>query len=222
MINDDAFMFLLILFIPSLYINSLYRNTKDILSDIAPLLGGVEYDQYGRIKRSNATILHWLLKKSNPYSPDWETEFLERVLHSNRTLPSGMEIYAITRRSYKDMLHEVVNSNMTVLFCGMLLITIYVIVMISRCNAMQQRIYLSLMGIFVVGQAISSSYGLCYYMGFFYGPVHPILPFLLLGIGVDDMFIIMQSLETISETEKSLDVPTCIAKSIQISGMMKS
>ncbi|XP_011861607.1 PREDICTED: patched domain-containing protein 3-like isoform X1 [Vollenhovia emeryi] len=195
------------------------KNTKDILSDIAPLLGGVEYDQKGRVKSASATILYWLLKKSNSHSPDWEVEFIERVLHPNRTLPPGMEMYAVTLRSYQDMLHEVVNSNMTVLFCGMSLITIYVIVMIGRCNAMQQRIYLSLIGISVVGQAILSSYGLCYYMGFFYGPVHPILPFLLLGIGVDDMFIIMQSLETTSETEKSLDIPARIAKSIQVSGM---
>lgn len=77
------------------------------------------------------------------------------------------------------------------------------------------------MGISVVGQALLSSYGLCFYMGFFYGSVHPILPFLLLGIGVDDMFIIMQSLETTSETEKSLDIPNRIAKSIQVSGMTK-
>lgn len=181
-------------------------------------MGGVEYDQNGRVKSARATILYWLLKKSNPHSPEWEVEFIEKVLHSNRTLPPGMELYAVTLRSYQDMLHEVVNSNMIVLFCGMSLITIYVIVMIGRCNAIQQRIYLSLMGIFVVGQAILSSYGVCYYMGFLYGPIHPILPFLLLGIGVDDMFIIMQSLETTSDTEKSLDVPTRIAKSIQVSG----
>lgn len=181
-------------------------------------MGGVKYDKSGRVKSASATILYWLLKKSNPQSPEWEVEFIERVLHSNRTLPPGMEIYAVTVRSYQDMLHEVVNSNITVLFCGMSLITIYVILMIGRCNAMQQRIYLSLMGISVVAQALLSSYGLCFYMGFFYGPVHPILPFLLLGIGVDDMFIIMQSLETMSEMDKSLDIPTRIAKSIQVSG----
>ncbi|EZA53730.1 hypothetical protein DMN91_007862 [Ooceraea biroi] len=195
------------------------KKTKDILSDIAPLLAGVEYDENGRVKSASATILYWSLKKSNPHSPEWEVEFIEKVLHSNRTLPPGMEIYAVTLRSYQDMLHQVVNSNMTVLFCGMSLITIYVIVMIGRCNAMQQRIYLSLMGISVVGQALLSSYGICYYLGFSYGPVHPILPFLLLGIGVDDMFVIMQSLETLSEADKSLDIPARIAKSIQVSGM---
>lgn len=133
-----------------------------------------------------------------------------------------MEIHAITLRSYQDMLHQVINNNITTLFCGMSLITIYVIVMIGRCNEIQQRIYLSLMGISVVGQAVLSSYGLCYYMGFFYGPVHPILPFLLLGIGVDDMFVIMQSLETLSEADKSLDISARIAKSIQVSGTTKS
>lgn len=208
----------LFIYIPYILIFALYRNTKDILSDIAPLLADVEYDANGKVKSAKATLMYWLLKKTNPHSPEWEIEFIKRVLHSNRTLPPGMEIYAVTLRSYQDMLHQVINSNMTVLFCGMSLITIYVIVMIGRCNAIQQRIYLSLMGISVVGQALLSSYGVCYYMGFFYGPVHPILPFLLLGIGVDDMFVIMQSLETMSETDKSLDISIHIAKSIQISG----
>ncbi|XP_014480960.1 PREDICTED: patched domain-containing protein 3-like [Dinoponera quadriceps] len=195
------------------------KHAKDILSDIAPLLADVEYDENGWVKGARATIMYWMLKKSNPRSPDWEVEFIERVLYSNRTLPPGMEIYAVTSRSYHDMLHQVINSNMTVLFCGMSLITIYVIVMIGRCNVVQQRIYLSLMGISVVGQALLSSYGLCYYMGFFYGPVHPILPFLLLGIGVDDMFVIMQSLETMSAKDKSSGIAERIAKAIQVSGM---
>lgn len=48
------------------------------------------------------------------------------------------------------------------------------------------------MGVSVVGQAILASYGLCFYLGVLYGPVHPIIPFLMLGIGVDDMFVIIQ------------------------------
>lgn len=49
-----------------------------------------------------------------------------------------------------------------------------------------------MVGVSVVGVAILSSYGLCFYVGIFYGPVHPTIPFLLLGIGVDDMFVIVQ------------------------------
>lgn len=54
------------------------------------------------------------------------------------------------------------------------------------------QILLALLGVSVIGQAIFASYGLCFYMGFFWGPLHPVLPFLLLGIGVDNIFVIMQ------------------------------
>ena len=37
-----------------------------------------------------------------------------------------------------------------------------------------------------------SSYGICSMMGFFYSAAHTVMPFLLLGIGIDDMFVITQ------------------------------
>lgn len=160
-----------------------------------------------------------MLKKSNPNSEEWELEFINRVLHSNVTLPPGMEIYAIASRSYLDTLQQILNNNLTVLCCGISLIAVYVMAMIGKCNALEQRIYLSVMGVSVVGQAILSSYGLCYYFGYSYGPIHSILPFLLLGIGVDNMFVIMQSLENLSEADQALELPVRIAKAIQQAGM---
>lgn len=190
-----------------------------MLLDVSLLLSGLDYDNSGEVLGAKATILNWLLKKSNPGSPDWELEFIEQVLYSNRTLPEGMEVYAVATRSFNDFLRKVLNSNMTVLFCGLSLIVIYIILMIGRCNAVQQRIYLSIFGVSVVGQSILSAYGICYYMGYFYGPIHPILPFLLLGIGVDDMFVIMQSLENVSKVEKPMDLTERIGRALQQSGM---
>lgn len=195
------------------------KINDNILLDITPLLSGIFYDKKGRVKGANATILNWLLKKSNPNSANWELEFINRVLHSNITFPPGMEVYAIASRSYLDSLHQILNSNLTVLCCGISLIAVYVMAMIGKCNALEQRIYLSIMGVFVVGQAILSSYGVCYYLGYSYGPIHSILPFLLLGIGVDNMFVIMQSLENLSETDQSTDIPIRIAKTMQQAGM---
>ena len=42
------------------------------------------------------------------------------------------------------------------------------------------------------------SYGLCSALGFFYSAAHAVMPFLLLGVGIDDMFVIVQSLNTLS------------------------
>lgn len=47
------------------------------------------------------------------------------------------------------------------------------------------------MGLASVGMAFASAIGLCSYFGISYGPVHTSLPFLLMGLGVDDMFVIM-------------------------------
>ncbi|KZC10954.1 PREDICTED: patched domain-containing protein 3-like [Dufourea novaeangliae] len=196
-----------------------HKIAGNLLLDISPLLSGLSYDKKGRIRGAKATILNWLLQKTNSNSEEWELEFIDRVLRGNVTLPAGVEVYAIATRSYIDTLHQILNSNLTVLCCGISLIVVYVTAMIGKCNALEQRIYLSLMGVFVVGQAILSSYGLCYYLRYSYGPLHSILPFLLLGIGVDNMFVIMQSLTNLPETDQALELPVRIAKAMQQSGM---
>lgn len=119
--------------------------------------------------------------------------------------------------SYLDGIAETVTSNMTVLMAGFSLIIFYFSFAMGRFNWIEQRVnylfkwlerirynhrylffflgwqlVLSIMGVSVVGQAILASYGLCFYLGVLYGPVHPIIPFLMLGIGVDDMFVIIQ------------------------------
>ena len=43
------------------------------------------------------------------------------------------------------------------------------------------QVYLALVGVFGIGLASLVSYGFASAIGMFYGPIHPILPFLLLG-----------------------------------------
>ncbi|KAH0545741.1 patched domain-containing protein 3-like isoform X1 [Cotesia glomerata] len=191
----------------------------NILTDISPLLSKVEYDENGRVIGAKATILNWILKKSNIHSPEWELEFISRTLYSNRTLPAGMKIYAVAKRSFIDCLNDVMRNNISILCCGLFIIVGYVVIMIGKCNPIEQRIYLSLLGVSVVGQAILSGFGVCFYLGYMYGPIHSVLPFVLLGIGVDDMFVIIQSLDSLTESEKNLTIPERIARALQQSGM---
>lgn len=52
---------------------------------------------------------------------------------------------------------------------------------------------LSLLGLLATYLAVGVSFGLCSAVGLPYSPVHSILPLLMLGLGVDDMFVIVQS-----------------------------
>ena len=56
----------------------------------------------------------------------------------------------------------------------------------------QVTLYFSTVGIVSVGMGIGSAYGLCQLLGFFFTNMHGLLPFLMLGVGIDDMFVIMQ------------------------------
>lgn len=78
---------------------------------------------------------------------------------------------------------------------------------------------LSVMGMLVIGLSIGASFGLCFFMGIFYADMHPIIPFLLMGIGVDDMFVIVQSLENMSPVERALPVPQRIALTMKHAGV---
>ncbi len=45
--------------------------------------------------------------------------------------------------------------------------------------------------------------GACFYLGLFWADLHPVVPFLLMGIGVDDMFVIVQCLENLVNENNS-------------------
>ena len=144
------------------------------------------------ILRDNGTKVDGKLS-SDPVAENWEDRFVEAVL--NETLlprPNNSGLFVNAEKSPIDEIDGAVNSNMLVLALGSALILVYIALVLGKFDALRQRILLSLMGIAVIGLATSASYGFCFYCGFFYGSMHPIIPFLLLGIGVDDMFVIVK------------------------------
>ena len=62
---------------------------------------------------------------------------------------------------------------------------------------MEQRTYLAMIGITSILLGIGTCYGVCGVLGVPNTPMNSILPFLLLGIGIDDMFVIVQSFSNI-------------------------
>ena len=88
-----------------------------------------------------------------------------------------------------------------------------------RFNLVEQRFFLALIGLGCIGIGIGTSYGFSSLIGVPYTPMHSILPFLLLGIGIDDMFVIVQSFDNLKEHEKSQDLPSQFGIALKHAGV---
>jgi len=58
-----------------------------------------------------------------------------------------------------------------------------------------------------VGAAFIFAIGICSLIGVPFGPVHTSLPFMLLGLGIDDIFVINASWKEIHTDESNLNKP---------------
>ena len=93
----------------------------------------------------------------------------------------------------------VVSSNFATLLFGFVLLFVYIFLVLGNFNWIEQRAFLSIAGMLVIGLALGSCYGLGFYLSVSFNDMCPVIPFLLLGIGVDDMFVIVQSLDNLEE-----------------------
>ena len=81
---------------------------------------------------------------------------------------------------------------------------------------MERILKILLTGLLSVIMALVSSYGICSVSGFFITPLHNFIPFLLLGLGVDDMFVIIQAFKQLEPPKDKNELPTKIAKVLYI------
>ena len=111
-------------------------------------------------------------------------------------------------KSFADISSKAIFFDAFLMAGGYLIMFAYTILMLGKLNRLQVRVYLSLAGLTSIGMGISTSVGLASILGFPYTPMHAILPFICLGIGIDDMFVIMQCWENVGKDPTNKDLPT--------------
>ncbi len=96
----------------------------------------------------------------------------------------------------------------SILALGYATILVYVLLTVGRCNCVENRTVLSLCGLACIGMGLATCYGICAALGLPSTQMNTIVPFLLLGIGVDNMFVIVQCFNNLNEEEKLLPLHT--------------
>eukprot|EP01026_Neomeris_dumetosa_P062917 TRINITY_DN5965_c0_g1_i1.p1 TRINITY_DN5965_c0_g1~~TRINITY_DN5965_c0_g1_i1.p1 ORF type:complete len:894 (+),score=109.62 TRINITY_DN5965_c0_g1_i1:70-2751(+) len=87
--------------------------------------------------------------------------------------------------------NDAVQSDVQLLTIGYVLIILYTLVVTFRNSPVYCKSQIALFSIIAIGLAIASSFGLASLFGIKFNLVVQTLPFLLLGLGVDDSFVIL-------------------------------
>ena len=200
-------------------------------------LGGVTYDQEGRIVGAQATKID-LISETNITEalkhPDLRArtpvtnvtmifeEHLKEALLNTSNVPENYTVSVIVSRSFDDVINENILGNYNLLFSGFSIMFVYVLIMLGKFNMVEHRIWLSLAGL--TGIIIGSVFGVgfCSFFGLMFTQLHSILPFLMLGVGIDDMFVLVQSYENLTMEELKLSLEDRFGKALSHAGMAVS
>ena len=146
----------------------------------------------------------------------WEFEFLDLV--HNKFKSSNIKLFPQATRSWSDEFGEAIRGDIVLVNIAFLIMIMYMSVNLGvvpcnpkNCPALDTRMLLALASVGAIGLSIVASYALCSAMGFKYTPVHGVLPFVILGLGVDDSFVIMNAMD---QTPRSMPLPDRMAKAL--------
>ena len=95
---------------------------------------------------------------------------------------------------------------------------VYTTLMLNGMGWSEMRPFLTGMGIFSVVLGVPIAYGITSAIGYPFMPHFAVLPFLMVGLGIDDMFVIMKTYRNLEEaTEQNLEDK--IAKTLKHAGV---
>ncbi|KAL4236282.1 Patched domain-containing protein 3 [Mactra antiquata] len=181
----------------------LYRNRLDL----DKLLGDVERNNESKIVSARATSFFWFLKRNESTQDSaeaWEKMLIDLVNGEGHSNLDKMFIY--TARTFDDVIQTAASNDVGLLTIGFAFVYLFFTFNIGKFSHIEQKIFLAAGGLLSIGMAIIFTYGVGLGTGIMFGPIHQITPFMLLGIGVDDMFVIMESLKQLSPKERQLSV----------------
>jgi len=201
------------------------------------LLGDIKYDSAGQIVGAGAVEMKFFTmvnvtavkqfgtaargEKIDLESFQFEGLMLE-MLREKSWFPPGMTSYVNIQRQFFDAFVGQTFKDADKLGGGYMLVFIYVNVMLSKLNFVEQRIWLSVIGILSVVMGMILGYGLCSLFGLFYSAAHTVIPFLLLGIGIDNIFVITQTFNTLETTSTPLPLAERFGQTMKHAGVAVS
>lgn len=188
------------------------------------LFGQVKFDEMGDMISAKSSMHSWItvvdedIISKGDYIIDVKTGFKvdDKTLAWERKLMNLLKNYKSNAnltmhfQIASDMgmiINGTISSDLLYLIYGIILVAFYAIIKVGRLNLIHQKPWTSICGLACVVKSILFSYGFCSAIGIPYGPANHIIPLLLLGLCINNMFIFSQSWGNLSHQEMKLPLP---------------
>ena len=204
------------------------------------LLGSIQRNESGHIIGASSTMHHFVTvvdlddvstleladSGTEPAASldeanyQWQQEVIDKVLEEEIDENDTVSVRVRMTRSFTDVSSAVVFLDLRrVIFC-VIIMFIYTSLMLGKFDLVNQRVYLTAMGMISVLMGIVIALGIIFALGYPYMPHFAILPFIMIGLGIDDMFVIVESWYNLDESEKKKNsIEENIALTLKESGV---
>ena len=133
----------------------------------------------------------------------WQKEVIDMAIHHDLSSEANaMTLNVRMTRSFTDVSSSAIFFDMIRVAVCIIIMYLYTSIMLGRMDIIEQRFYLTAAGIVSIALGMLISIGISAALGYAYSPHHALLPFVMIGIGVDDMFVIVDSWYNIPDIEK--------------------
>eukprot|EP00325_Prymnesiales_sp_UTEX-LB-985_P009703 CAMPEP_0174694160 /NCGR_PEP_ID=MMETSP1094-20130205/789_1 /TAXON_ID=156173 /ORGANISM="Chrysochromulina brevifilum, Strain UTEX LB 985" /LENGTH=1057 /DNA_ID=CAMNT_0015890313 /DNA_START=102 /DNA_END=3275 /DNA_ORIENTATION=+ len=194
---------------------TLFPPSSNRTVDVGSIFGGIQRDSNGHIMSAASVRFTYLLKEADNgeairnaaeawedqmnhlVGPEWTYSGLSKGSVSDgpvRWTSTNIAAYPQTAGAIPRELSNNISGDLVAVQASYFIILLYAMLIFGRLQPSRSRVLLAIAGVVGVGMSVAVAYG----FSTLFVPVNPVvnvLPFILIGIGVDDMFVLIFALE---------------------------
>ncbi|XP_014262096.1 Niemann-Pick C1 protein isoform X2 [Cimex lectularius] len=173
---------------------------------------GQKISSHSQYYKANALILTFLInnnhdKEKISQALKWEKKFVDFMLNWTQHKPPNMDVAFTSERSIEDELDKESKSDVMTILTSYLIMFFYIAISLGHIRhfktlLMDSKITLGIGGVIIVLLSVASSVG---FFGFCGMPatliIMEVIPFLVLAVGVDNIFILVQTHQRTTKLE---------------------
>jgi hypothetical protein len=178
------------------------RNDPDVLAtlqnygsrdDLETVLGKTDFDESGNLIFAQALALNYFLKdrsvvengsEVDPINEGWEEQVFLKVVDDASANSDPINVNYLATRSFGDEFGSAITGDLTLVQVSYIVIFVFMGATMGKIKCgTGSRWTMAIAALVMVGISTAAGYGASSLFGLTYGPVHSLLPFVLLGIG---------------------------------------